>query len=80
MEDLLVMRIISFLIDHGVDIMMVPKDLKIAVDEKLCHMSKTQVATYTVFYIMFGTIKHLYSAYNLQSMQYISFIYMVVSP
>lgn len=43
MEDLLAMRIVSFLIDHGIDIMMVPKDLKSAVDEKLLHMSKTQV-------------------------------------
>lgn len=43
MEDLLVMRIVSFLIDHGVDIMLVPKDLKLAVEEKLANMTKTQV-------------------------------------
>ncbi|XP_071120742.1 DEP domain-containing protein 1A-like isoform X2 [Mytilus edulis] len=44
MEDLLVMRIVSFLIDHGVDIMLVPKDLKSAVEEKLANMTKTQVS------------------------------------
>jgi len=43
MEDLLVMRIVSFLIDHGVDIMMVPKDLKAAVEEKITNLTKTQV-------------------------------------
>ncbi|VDI58246.1 Hypothetical predicted protein [Mytilus galloprovincialis] len=43
MEDLLVMRIVSFLIDHGVDIMLVPKDLKSAVEEKLANMTKTQI-------------------------------------
>lgn len=43
MEDLLVMRIVSFLIDHGVDIMMVPKDLKASVEEKITNLTKTQV-------------------------------------
>ena len=57
MEDLLVMRIVSFLIDHGVDIMLVPKDLKTAVEEKLTNMTKTHVSvTKKKLYIIYTCI------------------------
>ncbi|KAJ8305958.1 hypothetical protein KUTeg_016503, partial [Tegillarca granosa] len=62
MEDVMVMMIVSFLMDHHADIMAVPTDLKSEVEDRVSNVSKTQMidrdnlsaSTFTTFQIVYS--------------------------
>lgn len=43
MDELLVIQLVSFLMDHYMDIMTVPVDLKLSVEERLTKVQRTKV-------------------------------------
>ena len=43
MDELLVIQLVSFLMDHYMDIMTVPVDLKVSVEERLTKVQRTKV-------------------------------------
>ena len=43
MDELLVIQLVSFLMDHYLDIMAVPVDLKVSVEERLTKVQRTKV-------------------------------------
>ena len=43
MDELLVIQLVSFLMDHYLDIMTVPVDLKVSVEERLTKVQRTKV-------------------------------------
>ena len=43
MDELLVIQLVSFLMDHYMDIMAVPVDLKVSVEERLTKVQRTKV-------------------------------------